>query len=399
MKKRLLSRRILYGLLTALLLFSAVEASMYTLYGAPDLPLELALVGLARLEREADPGGRGAAGRVCLRHDWDARLDLCYPAKGPRRRVLVFGESSVRRGPGEGSENDFPVWLARGMPEVEVLNLGSPGQNSAGVAGLVAAAAPLEPDLVVLYLGHNDFAQVVFHGDVRTPWLWQVPALSLLAQSHTYAGLRAALLPDRGPRTDLHANSQLVPTADRTAIDRAPDILSRYEEALRAAVRDSPAPVLISTLIRNADKPPTGVYTPDAACAAMVDRLMQTGMNAEPAEVAAACGDSSVGAWIEARQALQRGQPEVAAGRFAASLRLDALPLRAPMESDDIIRQIAADTEIPAGRAGLIDLAPAFGPTPRNDFFIDILHPSVEGAQRVAATMIPPIRAALSTTQ
>lgn len=383
--------RLIAGLIVALLLLGLAEAGLRARYGAPALPLELALVGLARIvpgDQAGQPAGIGAA---CLRHARDPRLDLCYPAKGDRPRLLVFGESSVRRGPGPGSDNDFPTAIARRNPDVEVLNLGSPGQNSAGVARLVAASAALAPDLILLYLGHNDFAQVVFQGGVRTPYLWQLPILSLLAQSQVYAQLRARLIPDKAPRADLHANVRLIPTDDPAATRSAPAVLARYEEALRRAARDAPAPVLISTLLRNADAPPTGVLTPSAACRRTVEAMAGGTPEERLPELEQNCGVCSASAWMRAQDALRKGRPAEAADAFAASLRLDPLPLRAPAESDAVMRAVAADEP----GADLLDLAPAFGPTPRGPLFVDLLHPSVEGADRIAAAMSPAIRGTL----
>jgi lysophospholipase L1-like esterase len=76
------------------------------------------------------------------------------------RRILVFGGSSVVL---PVYERAFPALLEKKLntgegKAVQVLNLGEPGYDSGAVLERLRVALPiLKPDLVILYMGHNDY--------------------------------------------------------------------------------------------------------------------------------------------------------------------------------------------------------------------------------------------------
>lgn len=86
--------------------------------------------------------------------------ELLIPPKGARRRVLLVGGSNTQGFPGDVLQQRLderapdPAW--------EVINLGRAGYGSERVAILVEQAAVLEPDVVVVYSGHNEFVEAGF---------------------------------------------------------------------------------------------------------------------------------------------------------------------------------------------------------------------------------------------
>jgi acyl-CoA thioesterase I len=80
-----------------------------------------------------------------------------YPPKdGP---IVAFGDSLVA-GYGASKGNDFVSLLSRGLGE-EVVNLGVPGDTTAGGLARVDDVVKKEPRLTILLLGGNDFIRKV----------------------------------------------------------------------------------------------------------------------------------------------------------------------------------------------------------------------------------------------
>lgn len=95
--------------------------------------------------------------------------DRSLPPRGDARRVLLFGGSNTEALP--------ETWLQRQLNQstpqtrFEVINLGRPGYGSERVAAIVEQAVRnLEPDVLVLYLGHNEFVERGFQMDVEEEW-------------------------------------------------------------------------------------------------------------------------------------------------------------------------------------------------------------------------------------
>ena len=338
--------------------------------------MQLVLVGTAHIEQRGD--------QLLLAHQRDRRLDVQIPRKGNRPRLVVLGGSSVRRGPGPGTISDFPTRLAELLPDVEVLNLGSPGQSMGGVAKILGELAPVQADRVLLYEGHNDFAQVVFMGGVYAAPLWQLPFYALTGRSWIYLTVKHLVLPVPPDTSGMSSASRLLVTADRTALNARDQVLDLYRQALKDAVDQSPAPVIFSTMLRNFDAPPTGVLVDGdpAACSALVRK-----QDLALTEVEATCGAGSLSEWLAAHQADRAGRKEEALAHWRRSLALDPLPIRAPLEADDLIREVQGAT--------VVDPATAMGPLPRGPLFSDVLHPSPEGALALAQVLAPAVRQSL----
>ena len=338
--------------------------------------MQLVLVGTAHIEQRGD--------QLLLAHQRDHRLDVQIPRKGARPRLVVLGGSSVRRGPGPGTISDFPTRLAELLPDVEVLNLGSPGQSMGGVAKILGELGPVQADRVLLYEGHNDFAQVVFMGGVYAAPLWQLPFYALTGRSWIYLTVKHLVLPVPPDTSGMTSASRLLITADRTALDARVQVLDLYAQALKDAVDQSPAPVIFSTMLRNFDAPPTGVLVAGdtGPCSAL---LRQPEL--EQTAVETACGQGSLSEWLAAQQAVREGRKDEALSHWRRSLALDPLPIRAPLEADDLIREVQG--------AMVVDPATALGPLPRGQLFSDVLHPSADGALALAQVLAPAVRQSL----
>lgn len=385
---RLRSRpaRAALGLMVAAALLAGVELLAAVAWGPPPPDPRLVPLSVAALVDEGDA--------LRLAHAVDPRQDVVVPRRAAAaHRVVVLGGSSVRHAWTLPEAQNFPTWLDRALPEVEVVNLGSPGQQTPGIARIAAATGPLSPDLIVVYAGHNDFSRVVFHGEVGAPGLAMVPALQALSRSWIFARLRSQARPLVTAPAD--RRSAVHRTDDDRALRQRPDALAAFGRGLRAIAAAAPAPVLFVTQLRNGDAPPTGVLAAaGSGCAEAAGRLRPTDLRRPARErdaVARACGEgSSLAWWLSAQAARAEGDHVAAAAAFRTSLDLDPLPMRAPAAADAVIAAAAT-----ASGAGFLDLSEVLEPMPPGAWFDDTLHPNPIGAQVLGEALAPHVRAAL----
>ena len=368
------TRKLALGLLVAFGVLTVVELGHHLALGPPPTPFHVARVSGTALVDEGEA--------MRLAHAVDPAMDVRVDKAHARPRIVTLGGSSVRN-PGP-PENNWPHPLQQAHPELDVVNLASPGQTMSGLANLVQQIEPLRPDLIIVYSGHNDLSQVVFSGSVSAHrgWrlqVWKVLGMSWLAWYLTPEGNAELMDPNR--------RAGLMFATDDAALNAHDTLIDRYEADLRLLLEEAPAPVLLTTLVRNFDQSPQGLLTTDPACREVASTVPTTQPD-RPAErsreLHAACGDTALGAWLDAHAATD---PEQALAPWYASLRMDPFPLRATPEVDDTLRRVAQETGTP-----LVDLEVELGRFGRNASFIDTLHPSRQGARHIAEALGDDVR-------
>lgn len=262
-------------------------------------------------------------------------------------RIVALGDSCTFGGDADGQTwpallraSDAPLARALGVDDVEVLNGAISGLDSTGGRRrLESVLLPLEPDLVVVYLGWNDLMKRSPAAQrAATPWerarrriddLWLVRGL----RKALFSMLRPRLTsPETGPASDTGRFADFVPA-----------VFEANLTAIVEASRDAGAGVLLVTL-------PTGLRR-DTTAARIAER--------------------------------QIGFPFFAAAdRVGDFLTLIDRYNRA-------IRQVGARSGAP-----VVDLARAFARTPEADLlFWDTMHPNRAGQERIAAAIAASIEA------
>ena len=384
MRKLSIRRRLLYGLLASSVLFIGGEKVARQSLGPPPPSGVLARISACQIvvsgesaALDCEPGGQS---------------DVRFPTRPTRGvpRVVFLGGSSVREPHIGGGKVNFPSMLKSRLEGVELVNLGVPGMQAANVAVLSSQLAAISPDLVVIYSGHNDYNNDVFLGKVGGVKLWMIPVYRWMAKSWAYAALSRGTRPTA---LQQRARGGLIGTTDTLALEVRASVDARLESDLSLAVEKSPAPVLLATLLRNADDRPAGVLVSDRPqCEAALPYLGPDGSSARGKSERAQrdCPDTSISAWWASVALRAEGRTAEAASAWYASLALDPVPLRAPASADTVIRTVAASTH-----ATLIDLEQILGPMPPRSLFVDTLHLSPAGAAAVADVLAPVIRTAL----
>jgi lysophospholipase L1-like esterase len=377
-------RRLIYGPIVAAVVWVAIEGLCRLVFGPPppsDMVVRMSQcridVGEAQSRLDCDPG---------------EHADVAFPTVPDlgRPRVVFLGGSSVRETHDPNATTNFPLEVGRQLQNIEVLNFGVPGLSTANVAVLASQLAPIRPDLVVIYSGHNEYSSDVFHGAIQGTRLWMLPVYQLLAKSWVHGALA------RRPRgTPRHERPQglVIATSDDLAYRVRGAVEARFRSDLTLAIQQSPAPVLVTTLLSNPSIPPTGVLTSgQPECAHHLGKLQERhgDAQAKARRSEAVCGEASITYWWRSQALRSHGKTREAVAAWYRSLELDAVPLRAPPSGNNIIRTVAAQ----AG-ASLADLEQTLGPLPEDRMFIDTLHLSATGAERVAGALVPAITAAL----
>lgn len=322
------------------------------------------------------------------------------PAAGVAR-VMVFGESSVRGGSGLPPEQEFPALLEAKLRaagrDVEVINLGRPGLDSAGIRTLAFEAAAFHPAVFVVYAGHNDIGNGYmferFH-DVGSVAGARVRIL--LDHLQLYAALR-----------------QLVkaPVLGTRSPDPAPAAMSVAQRMVAAAgfkqnlarlvfeAQEAHVPVVLATVISRLDAWSTGQpVCPDALPpGTWVEQGGRWSLHARSGDDAAMLLAPSAApdcpeAWFLRGQARLRAGDEGGVADLERARDLDVVPLRATAAIEDAIRAVGA-----ASGAPVVDIASIARGRVRDGgrLFVDNLHLAAAGYAFVADALAPEVARAL----
>ena len=345
-------------------------------------------------------------------------LPFLEPPSPGSLRVAFVGASTVKGFPHPPSLSApafLRAMLADAWPgrEVQVFNLGITALASFAAGRVLEDAMRLEPDLVVVYAGHNEYYGIdgmlgrwsprwnrLRHAlaEGRIPWM-----VRLLADRARGAGRREADLIEV-----LGGRGSIAPGDDRRGA--APAYLGANLARMAGICRRAGVPVILCTLAANdAGFAPAGSGTPDLPAgqlslwqrklALSAEALLQDGVTSagaaaalEDLQAAEVLGGRS--AWqqyLKGRALRQLGRPGEARAAFALARELDTMPWRAPASHNRAIRAAARESG-----AVLADVAGAFAEAAPPEgvgwgLMVDHVHPSIAGqilmARTVAAAM------------
>lgn len=317
-------------------------------------------------------------------------------------RVVVLGESSVQGFP-YSTEQAFPahleILLQRQMSDrkCEVLNAGIVAISSPAIVDLTRQALAVDPDLLVVYAGHNEFygfGGAASNTSALTPWWIGLRRWRLTQVTHQFlfAGDPNANLISRLP-ADLNI------AVDSPSMAAAQANYRANLTSMAAIAADAGVPLVLCNVacnLRN-QSPMHSTFSPHLAedqrqlllrCLAEADKLR---LSNQPEAALAALATAEK---IDSGYALvsyRRGQCleslerfEEAAKAYSMARDLDGCRFRAPGAFRAIVESVAAERD-----AHYVDVAAALaGETkyaaPGDDFFLDHVHFTWEGAWHVA---------------
>jgi tetratricopeptide (TPR) repeat protein len=343
-------------------------------------------------------------------------------------RIFCLGGSTTYGRPYDDTTS-FAGWLRELLPMAdtrrrwEVINAGGISYASYRVAHLMQELVRYEPDLFIVYSGHNEFLEERTYGTLRDVPVAITSTVALLARTRTWAALSSVLnRPSPVSPTESNGPVQL-PGEVNTILDRSvgPELYER-DDALRDQIvlhyrislermvdiaRSAGADVIFVTPASNLkDCTPFKSQHTDGLDEA--DRLHSERSLSTALEL---IRDS---AWSGALELLdealaidprfaelhyRRGKVLLALGRYeeaAAAFRRardeDVCPLRAPSPMRATLAGVAREKGV--ALVDFIDLveqrilAEQGDRIPGDEYFLDHLHPTIEGNRILAVALV-----------
>ena len=363
-------------------------------------------------ERAPGPGGDAwvtAPGK----RPWFNEQRFAAPQPAHTLRLFSLGGSTTYGRPYD-DRTSFSAWLRELLPRVdqgrshEVINAGGISYASYRVLEVLREVLEHEPDALIVYTGHNEFLEERTYRDVTAAPAWLRQLGGLLSGTRLYALAHRALVDDTAGEH-----------APRAARDAGPD-----GSDPDGPDTDDPAPAVtreVTTRLDDVVGP--DAYVRDDALRARILEHFRHNLNAmaelarrhdvplilvAPASSLADCtpfqADAAAGPERDADALYAAGMAALADGRRDEARRLltaardqDVCALRAPTEFVQAVRDVAAARNLP-----LVDvpalLAARGADVPGRDWFLDHVHPTVEGHGLIAEGLLAALgRAGLVT--
>lgn len=325
-------------------------------------------------------------------------------------RIFCLGESSTAGFPFD-FQVPFPAQLKLLLqsyyPEnkIEVINLGMSAISSYTVADFIVEVLGVQPDLIILYMGHNEFYGA--YGSASAISFTQNGALIRfylrLQKLHTVQMIRSLVSSLKPAKQQNPENTTLMEQviADKKVIyqsEKYHRTLANFQSNLSSIVaqcRQKKIPVLLGTLVANdKDLPPLGSamkFQNESPGTARIDSLLRSGAiaSAHMEALAILQQDSSAACnWFHlGRASLALGDSMAAASCFTAARDRDVVRFRASEDVNRIIRDVAATQG-----ALVAELQAAFQrASPRGiigkELICDHLHPNPTGYYLMAKVL------------
>jgi hypothetical protein len=340
--------------------------------------------------------------------------------KGAREfRIFCLGGSTVQGNP-YGIETSFTTWLELSLTAADpsrqwqVVNCGGISYASYRLAPILKELLAYQPDLVILYSGHNEFLEdrTYEHIKNQTPWMRAAGRLASHSRLCTLVGAAGAKLTAEGPS---RRREQLPAEVDalldhggalkqyRRDDARAAAIVAHYESNLRrmiAMAQEAGVPVILCDPVSNLnDCPPFKSENREDLSAdeqAKFETLWQNAYTTEDRSrreellrEAIAIDDRHAAAHYHLAQCLQmQGRFDEARIEYLRAKDEDLCPLRILEPMHLAVRRVAADTGTPLAEVRrLFEEASPHG-IPGEKLLIDHVHPRIRGHKMIADLLL-----------
>lgn len=329
------------------------------------------------------------------------------PANG--YRVFALGGSTTNGRPYDHRVS-FARWLedllqaAQTGKEVEVINAGGVSYASYRVVLLMQELVNYQPDLFIVYSGHNEFLEERTYGDLKDNSFLErgVSRLRLTTWLRGVAGKGSRGPGDGALGDDIQARLDVWSGMDAYQRDDnlRGNVLGHYGFNLRRMVRiakDHGIPIVFVDPVANIrdfspfkSQKDTGLSDADAQ---RFDTLLAQAEGTEDLEArqnlleeAVGLSPRHAGAHFQLAQTLeQSGSAEAAKRHYLTALTEDVCPLRITPDMNEILAAVSAETQTPLipFRETLLERSTHLG-LPGNDHFLDHVHPTIEAHQFLA---------------
>ena len=331
------------------------------------------------------------------------------------KRVFCLGGSTTYGRP-YGDTTSFCGWLREALfvlaPDThwEVVNAGGISYASYRVAALMDELVGYEPDLFVVYTGHNEFLEERTYSAVRDTPAWWRAIDRRLRGLRSYAVVSRLMRPPEllptevDARLDSSIGLDAYTRDDALASAIALHFRANLERIVDTAARAGAELVLVTPAGNLADSAPfkseLSVGLSAEATRTFDEHLARGKAKLRSGDAGEAVTELSRAVGIDGRYAKARfdlGRALLSSGDFQAATREfeaardeDVCPLRATAEIVRISREVASEREVlHVDYPQLLAAASDDEPRPEGaDWFLDHVHPTIEGHQLLARALL-----------
>ncbi|GAB4332471.1 MAG: hypothetical protein Kow0037_10010 [Calditrichia bacterium] len=331
-------------------------------------------------------------------------------------RIIVMGGSSARGYPYDYNGSFSSIMrqlLKQTLPQmkVEVANLAMVAVNSYAVLDLAEKIIPYQPDLVLIYAGHNEFYGALGSGSVESlgRQRWLVKTHLKLENLRIYQFIRAAIFKAasilRSSEDSVSDNSTLMEQmAAKKQIPYGSPLFEKtyriFAENIRETVQvlnDHNIKVAVATVTSNImdQKPFLSVFKNKKSEKDWQQFIKESALPTKPLKTEISghldtfIGENPLAAaplYYKGQWLLENGKVSEAGAALFKAKDLDALRFRAAETANSILKNICRETP-----AILVDVAQSYcsySPTgiPGNNLFLEHLHPNLFGYYLMAKT-------------
>ena len=331
--------------------------------------------------------------------------------KGQRtRRIFCLGESTMA-----GFPYDFhataPSFMADRLQDmfpgdtIEVINVGLSAVGSFVILDFVRDLLAYEPDLFIVYLGHNEFYGVYGVGSslAMPGGAWMTRLTLRLLQFRTFLlarNLYAAIggpeaMPQKQEMTLMeHVVGQTAIPFGSSAYKEAREVYRKNLERIIGVASEGGVPIMFSALVSNlrthppfqpvySESSPEAIRVRHAALLRSADSLMNAG-NVRSAfdqcSAAISLDSAHAGAWFrQATAAYALGWYDAADRSFRRAKDLDALRFRATEDFQETLASVCAAHGTPLVRTDSVFAAASPHRIVGSELMTEHLHPNLRG--------------------
>ena len=353
-----------------------------------------------------------------------SRLQLFRPVSFPDRkaartfRVFALGGSTTQGEP-YSTETAFPEWLKLNLeaqsPDTrfEVINCGGLSYASYRVLAILREVLEYQPDLIVIYTGHNEFLEQRVYANWM-PKSTRSATVAWLAQMRTVQ-LARSLVSKPATRTEAPLRTALTKEVDalldyagglndyrRDNLLREP-VVDHFrwnvEQMIRVCQQRRVPLVLVRPVSNLIDCPPFKIEVdsglPMEKQVEFVERWEALSAHRDRIEEPLAEVDyllsldpQHAGAlYLKGRWLADKGEWQTAKRWFIAARDADVCPLRAITPIAEAVTELAERFEVPLVDAEQLLSAVSEHEIPGSQWLVDHVHPTIEGHQLIGEAL------------
>ena len=422
------TRKLAFAVITVVVIFAAIEAILAIAGVRPVLHDEDPYVGFSSrvplFVEGQSPGGEAvmvtADNKLSL---FNSQQFAARKAAGTRRIFCVGGSTTFGRP--YDDRTSFCGWLREMLPKAdpdrkwELINAGGVSYASYRVAALMEELIRYEPDLFIIYSGHNEFLERRTYGRIiNTPRALRGLG-AVMSRTRTFAAIRKAI--GKSPRRPANPGEQraYLPGEVKTILERSlgpeeyhrndqlrSQVFDHYRHNLSRMVdiaRSAGAEVILVTPASNLRHCwPFKSEHSDGLEDAERDDFRALYEKASTAHAA--------GRWDEALSAIDKAvavdqhyaHAHYLRGRilwelenfdqaklaFERAMDEDVCPLRALKPMLDIVIEVAGEKDVPVVDFAAMVEGMSEHAMPGEELFLDHAHPTIEGHRQLALALL-----------